>query len=270
MTKETGLVKQENKNELTVPQELMEDLGGLVNVGKSVVKTPRLKLTSANSDNAISGLSVVGEFACAAYNKNYGKKISIIPIAVNESASLLFSPKDPPANCNPEDYKDGDVVCASHDITGNKAPPRNIDGILCSNCPYGAHFDVWTGDGKVKKAPKCKRSVDVICVETSSPDKPMEINFRKTSWKTGIDIVRGMLNDPSHVYFGSEYLLESDTGKSEGGFKYQFIKREPQSKPLDQKTFDAVVSTASKIAKAKASGNLERESEEYTNDDLPI
>ena len=199
---------------LTLPSELNElanELGGLVQVRSNLLKPLKLKLLQQMSQ-ANGGLGKPGDFVCEVSGANYGQSITIIPLMVKESASLMYSVNQPPravinGQVNAEELTDGSPICYTKDLITNK------DGDSCKQCPWGENWNDWK-DGK---PPKCKLSIDLFCIAEGS-NNVMMFQFMKTSYGAGKDLVNKIAQSGS-APFTFKYTLKS---KDQTQDKYRF------------------------------------------------
>lgn len=202
-------------NQLSVINELPAELAALVNeadsliqVRSSILKPVVLKLTQAMS-RANGGLANLGDFVCEGQDKNFGKSITVIPLMLKESASLMFSKEKPPRiipdGATP---KDGYPACYTKDLIHNK------DGVNCNKCPWGEYWNNWDAQ------PKCKLSIDMLCIPEGTNDV-MVLQFRKSSHPAGKDLVNKIANtrQPPFMY---KYTLKSSAATYEN-YRYQIV-----------------------------------------------
>jgi len=253
-------VKQESSMQLA---SLQSEFSSALNVRTDLLKIPYLRLTHGTSEDFKAGVSGLGDFSCGLRAKNYGKEVTIIPLFVSESASLLFSPKNPPTIISDEERKisvNGDVLCSSQDLIHNK------DGILCKNCPYGEYHADW-GTKSEKRTPKCKQSIDVICL-VDGEIKSVMINFRKSNYSAGRSLVNLISNDPRMIPFGSKYTLKSKVTISKDKEEYMMISEAITRTILTDEEVSNIIPIARQILNAKKAGKIE-----VVNDsevDLPV
>jgi len=199
---------------LAIPSELSElanELGGLVQVRSELLKPARIKLLQQMSQ-ANGGLGKSGEFVCETSGMNYGDKITLIPLMLKESASLMYSQNNPPravvnGSVDPDSLTDGMPICHTKDLITNK------DGINCKSCPWGENWNDWK-DGK---PPKCKLSIDLFCIPEGS-NQVVLMQFMKTSYNAGKDLVNKITQSGS-APFTFKYTLKS---KDQTQDKYRF------------------------------------------------
>lgn len=243
---------------------LQNEFAGSFNVRTELLKIPYLRLTHGTSEAFKAGLSKDGEFSCSLRSKNYGDKVTIIPLYVSESASLLFSPKFPPKNISEEERKNsnnGDVICSSADLFINK------NGVPCKNCPYGEYHADW-GPKNNSTPPKCKQSIDVICL-VDGEDKSVMLNFRKSNYSAGKALVNLIANDSRKIQFGSKYTLTSKIKPSDDG-DYWIISEVITQTPLNAEEFNSVIPLARSIVTARRRGEIKVDEHESHAEDLPV
>lgn len=267
MTKHNEVQKTENKTaELTKPNDafiatLASEFVGAVEVRSTLLKVPTLRLTQAMSDAAADELAKIGDFACTERKKNYGKTVTIIPLVISESASLLYSKNNPPSNMMRE-ASDGDVLCRSNDLI------KNMDGVMCKNCPYGEYYADW-GNDVTKKTPKCKTSIDIVCLVDGEDDmKPVFFSLRKSSFKAGKALVNLVINDPLGIPFGAKYTLQSED-KTFDNYKYKIVSEAIKVAPLTADQIKKIIPVAKKVLEAKKSKELHIDSDQNDND-IPV
>lgn len=241
--KEAGALSTDLMGELG---EMMQSAGPLIQVRQSVIKTPRIKLANDMSKARKSKLAEEGDFFCEAKTKNYGKQITIIPIIISESASLMNA--------------EGKVLCRSADLV------RNHHGVMCSTCPeFGQYWNDW-GTKEAPKVPQCKTSFDVLCIPYGT-DEVVEMNFRKMNSKAGRELINMIANSKNKVPFASCYTFKSVPGVS-GIHNYFKISEDVKRSELAEDELRLILPAVKSLLEAKKHGNIEREEE--TGDDLPI
>lgn len=241
MSKE--IIKKEN-NALSLDMSGL-DMSGLVSVNSEILKRARLKLNNPMSSSVSSGEGKSGEFTCSSLEKNYGNSVEIIPVLVSESASYL-------------DKDTSDLVCVSHDLI------NGTTGGKCASCSYGVSWMDWkSSDGR---PPACKKSIDMLVLDKDL--NKMEINFRKTNYKCGRELVNLIVNDPNGIPFGRAYTIKSEQ-KSEGSKVYYSIDFKNISKRvLSKEEITKIIPIAKKCLEMKRSGAFATPIAE--DDTLPI
>ena len=242
--KETQITtKEETSLQLT---ELANEFAGAVSVRSEILKVARLKLAQALSQASGGGLAKPGEFNCEIKGTNYGTEVSITPILIGESASLLS--------------EDGRVICASNDLLVNR------DGIMCKNCPYGEFHSDW-GTKDNKKTPKCKLAIDTTCLVNDEND-PVIFSFRKMSHKAGKELVNYVVRDPKKVPFGTKYKLTSEQ-QTKDKYKFFVVRENISKENLPYSRISEIIPVARKIMEAKRKGLLEQEMDQSV-ENIPV
>lgn len=271
-TKQEEITAVAVKDETALTAELGDlagQFGSMVRVRQELLRVPRLKLTQAMSKAMSAGLARPGEFSCDLKGKVYGDKVTIIPVVVSESASLLYSANNPPAKgVLPGSYKDGDIICS----TDNLITSRN--GATCKMCPYGEYWNDW-GTKDQPNIPGCKSSIDMICLATDPSqadmgftfDQVMEINFRKNNAKAGRTLVNFIANDPRRVPFGTAYTLKAHP-TTKNNYNFFVIQEMMDKRSLDAAEIRSIIPIAKHILEMEKQGNLERDA--GADDDVPL
>lgn len=235
---------------------------GSLQVRQSLISIPQLKLVQKMSQAADSRLAMPGEFACDKKMKNYGPSVEIIPLFISESASLLFNVQTPlnkvPSGMDVKSFKDGQVLCTTKDL---------IHGTVgnCASCPFGSNHEAWV-DGK---APKCRSSIDVICIVRNDIDAgPVNFSFRKSNHKAGKAILNLVIYDElyrtKNVMFGSSYLLSSiETPRPDAPTqKYHKINEFVKPSKLSNEEILKILPIAISIAESRKKNAIEVEIDE--------
>lgn len=243
-------------------KELASEFSGAVTVRQELIKVSRLKLNQKMSAAVSDGLGKEGDFTIPVESKNYGNKITIIPLVVSESASLLFNVNNHPTIWNDNDsdkYVDGQVLCSSFDLI------QNTNGDFCNRCPYGDYFNDW-GTPEKRRKPKCRTSIDVVCL-VDGEQSPVVLNFRSTSYPAGKSLINFIVKDPKGIPFANKYTLVSGPGVS-NGFKHVKIEEGMVKTPLTDEELSVVIPIARQVLNAKKKGSIVHESEEAS--DIPV
>jgi hypothetical protein len=217
------------------------------------------------SEAVSSGLAKAGDFSVDLNNVSYGKEITIIPLLITESASLLFNKNKPPRNLPQElinlQFKDGSILCSTKNmVTSNK-------GYTCERCPFGEYFDDWGVEGE-KQSPSCKKSIDVICVIDGEME-PVVLSLRKTSYKAGRILLNAARRDPLGVAFGTKYKLKSEPSQFEN-YKFHTISETIEKTPLKMDEVNKLIPLAEMILTAQSKNQMKQEHEEGGFEDLPV
>lgn len=248
MSKEKALVQKEPAN-LQIAN-LQQEFAGAVNVRSSLLKIPYLKLNNAMSDAVGGELGKVGEFACMTRGINYGPTVTIIPLVVFESASLL-------------EKDTGAILCSSQDLVTNR------DGVPCAQCPMGEYWNDW-GTKKERKVPKCKAAINMIVVTpvNLSSEGRMMLSFRKTSHPAGRALLNLIASDPLKIPFGTKYTITSNSQyNAEKKKTYHVIDSAKIVKtPLNEEELQKVIPIARQTLEMKRAGRIV-EDEEQGNDE---
>jgi len=240
------MVKKEESG-LVALNDFKAEMGDtkLVNIRSEILKIPRLKLTQKMS-KAADGLAVPGEFSCEVRGENYGSEVKIIPIMIRESASYL-------------NKETSELICRTNDLL------KSTNGDLCSNCPHEQNWADW-GNGDDSKVPECKLSIDVICL-VNDDLIPMELSFRKMSYKAGKSLCNMVYVDKMGVPFGSQYTLISSQATKD---QWEFHVINPQIKKeiIDDKTLNEIIPVVKNFIHMEKAGKVERD--ETVSDDEPL
>ena len=227
-----------------------EDPSQLIKVRESLLKANRLKLTNAMSKAFKSRLAEEGDFVIETREQNFGKEVTIIPIMISESASLL-------------DKQTSNVVCSSNNLI------TNTHGEPCKQCPYNEYWNDW-GTAEAKKTPGCKTSIDVLCIPVFGGEpqagQVVEMNFRKNNTKAGKSIINLMANDPRKIPFASKYTLKSFL-KTQEQYTFYAIHEDVKRTPVSNEDLAKILPTVKRVIDAEKKGEIEREVE---SDALPI
>ena len=238
MTKKETAVAVTAGNDLAEFKELAGDMEGLVTVRSDLLKIPRLKLTQKMS-NVYGELAKEGDFASEVLGINYGDAVSIIPISVSESASLM-------------DTEAATVVCYSRDLL------KNTEGDLCTACPHKEYWNDWS-----THTPNCKLSIDVVCLvktDAGISHDPVEINFRKMNYKAGRSIINMIMRDKYGVPFGSSYKLVSKQATKDQ-YKFALISDVVEKTQLEAEEIKGIIPIAKNFLDMKKRGMVQVESE---------
>jgi len=178
------------------------DLSGMMQVRSNLIKHPKIKLANALSDSFKKGIAKLGEFASTEMGKNFGNSLTIIPLLIKESSSLL-------------DKDTSNITCSSRDLI------KNMNGVPCMRCPHGQYWNDWSKLNSQGKAipPGCKLSIDMMVLvydlETGKIlQTPMQMNFRKSNHKAGKEIINKVAYHPSRIPFMQRFTLSSIEGQS--------------------------------------------------------
>lgn len=251
----TALTKVDLPTELAA---LTADLGGLVQVRQELLKPLRLKMVQAMSQ-AQGSLGNVGEFVCETAGINFGSSITIIPLMIKESASLMFAVNSPPkAMPVGEGPDDGTPICHTKDLI------KNSNGIPCKMCPYDEYWAEWVDD----KAPKCKASIDVFCIPEGTKSV-MILQLRKTSHAAGKDLVNKVVSSGAAPFL-FKYTLASKDGTAD---KYRFKIVDPASTiktPLTKEELEGYVPVIRDFLLKQKEQAVEYDVTEGKEDDIPL
>ena len=244
--KETAVaVKDEGDAALAA---FLED-DGLVTISQDVLKIPRIKLTQKMS-NSCGTLAKEGEFASEVLGVNYGGSITIIPIAINESASFMEEGK-PSATCY------------------SKNLLTNMDGVLCADCPHGCYYADWD-----KGSPACKRSIDIVCivqVDGVTDFNPIEMNFRKNNRAAGKAIANMIYQDKmqKRVQFSSAYTMTSKMD-NKNGHDFAVVNAVVNKEDVSREDMLKIIPIARNFSEMKKRGAVETEGDNEVTDTDPL
>lgn len=248
-----SVIAQQGNAVSTQLKDLQSEFSEAITIRKDLIKIPRLKLDNALSNAVQGGISKSGDFSCAVRGITYGPKVTIIPLVISESASLL-------------DKHSGDVLCSSDDLI------RNRKGEFCKQCPFDSYWNDW-GTKEERKTPNCKNSIDMIVIVNPFAEITiMQLSFRKNNFKAGKALVNLIGGDPRHLPFGRKYVLSS---KEETTNKKQYYVIDPnkiQGINLTDEELSKVIPAAREILNLKKSGRVEithEADDDQTQDNVP-
>lgn len=249
------------KVETVLPAELAglaNDLGGLVQVRAELLKPLRLKLVQAMSQSQ-GTLGNIGEFICESAGINFGDKITIIPLMIKESASLMYSVNKPPRTMPVGEVPDdGTPICHTKDLI------KNVNGILCKQCPYSECWSEWIDD----KAPQCKVSIDVFCIPEGTKSV-MLLQLRKTSYAAGKDLVNKVVSSGAAPFL-FKYTLASRLDTSDK-YKYQIVDSAATVKqPLTKEELESYAGVIKDFLQKQKDKAIEYDVTEEVKDDIPL
>lgn len=231
-----------NKEDKALMASMQSDFSELVQVRKELQKIPRLKLNNPLSDAVKGGLGKPGDFTCSTLGMNYGSSVTMIPIIITESASLL-------------DKSTSEVKCSTKDLI------KNNQGVLCRLCPHGEYWNDW-GTRAVLKIPNCKTSLDMIIVLVDQKtqkiliENPMQINFRKNNHKAGRALLNFVTNDPSKISFGRKYTLYSREESKDKHDYFVIHSKKIEYAPLTMDEMKSIVPIAKQFIEWKKAGEM--------------
>lgn len=231
-----------------IPQDIQDlaRMTGFVDVRKELISIPRLQLGQFMSDPVKAGLGKAGDFMSKVKGKNYGKSVKIIPILISESAALI-------------DDKTSELVCRSENLH------TNTDGVSCVKCPNGQYWADWS-EGK---QPKCRTSIDVVCIVNDEFEMPQVLSFRKTSYKAGKALLNLVMHDKYKVPFGSCYTLNSAQATKDS-YEYFVIKESIDKAELTEQELAKIIPIARQMIEMKKQGRLAHESEDVAVEAAPM
>lgn len=238
------------KEDLAFMAGLQNEFKGAIEVRSELIKTSKLKLCNALSDTAKSGLARPGDFTCQDMGFNFGTSVTIIPIFIKESASLL-------------DKKTSQILCSTDNLITNR------NGRKCSECLFGEYWNDW-GTKEQRKIPGCKASIDMVIVVYDEAHKevgvhPMIINFRKNNHNAGKQLVN--LISKTQIPFSRKYTLHSQDDTKDA-YEYKIINaKKIEFTELTSEEIKQVIPLARHIFDSRKAGTLDMSDKD--EEDLP-
>ena len=255
------------ESNVLIELDLDDSFQDAITVRSKLITIPQIKLVQKMSAAFDSGLAALGDFACEKKLKNYGNSISIIPISIGESASLLFSkqkiPPIMPSHIDVKDLKESAVLCSSKDM---------INGThgTCNKCPFASNFEIWVDN----KAPLCRASIDIVCLVRGDEQSGLgNFSFRKSNYKAGTAILQGAIYDELYqkkgILFGASYTLTSKEFPRADAPKqtYHKIIENIQPERLSVDEIKKIIPIAKAYLEAKTQNAINVDSDD---DDMPV
>ena len=258
MTKQTKEVAVKDSNQALMADiaNVTKEFGAFVNVRKELIRIPRLQLQQAMSPMVQSGGAKAGDFGCKVSAKNYGDTVTIIPLIIGESASLMNDPKKLKEAGVDESLipaTNSQVLCRTNDLL------VNMNGQKCVECPYGTYWNDW-GTSDNKKIPLCHSSIDVLCI-VNDEIVPQVLSFRKTSSKAGKNLLNFTMHDKYGVPFGSSYKLKSKIAPNDQ-YRFYTIDDYMERVILTEEKIIEILPIAKRMLELNKQGQLEHETDE--------